>query len=164
MKDSKKKPKKHKHRNFVIFGRGNLGSRRWKVDYDYINELSQEEKNFLNDFTEEYYLANIKKDMETGKYKGRFLKTKEERRKTWYENSVSNRCIMSLNNTNGKVKTQVVNYDSQNNDKVNNLVDLIHSNKNEESSAIAQLDFKAQLKDEKFVRRLTKALKKPQDR
>lgn len=150
MPRAKKKKKTLKYRNYVIYGRGNLGSRRWKVDYDYIKNLTEEEKNFLNDFTEEYYLANFKKDKKTGKYKGRFLKNKEDRRKSWFENSVSNRCVMSLNNTKGKASTQVMNYDNDKGfENKSEVIDKLNIDYKKEDNLIELIEQKAKLRRSK---------------
>lgn len=74
----------------AINKRGRLGSRGWKIDFDYINQLSDKEKEFLNSFTEEYYIANFNHD---GK---KLHKTKEQRREVYRANNASNRCTMSL--------------------------------------------------------------------
>lgn len=74
----------------AISRKGRLGSRGWKIDYDYIGKLTDKEKEFLNSFTEETYLANFNHD---GK---KIHKTKAKQRDIYRNNNASNRCTMSL--------------------------------------------------------------------
>lgn len=130
-------------KNLAINKRGNLGSKRWKIDFDYTHQLNDEEKRFLNDFTEEYYIANFKKKPD-GTYKSRFLKSKKDRRKSWYENNVSNRCVMSLNGVQGKVTTQELKgkFSDRPNANVNEYVDSFVAGKDEiEDTIIDRIDF-----------------------
>lgn len=131
-------------KNLAINKRGNLGSKRWKIDFDYTHQLNEEEKRFLNDFTEEYYIANFKKNGD-GTYKSRFLKSKKARRKSWYENNVSNRCVMSLNGVQGKVTTQELKGKPSDSPHggVNEFIDFFTPNKDEiEDTIIDRIDFK----------------------
>jgi len=131
---TRKEPKKRKRYLNALYKKGNLGSRRWKIDFDYIHKLNDKEKEALNDFIEEYYLANF---AHTGKKK--YHKTKEEKRKIYYENNVSNRCVMSLHNSKGKATTSVA---LTLPDKVNDLVDMRRDKSSYENALVEYLDYK----------------------
>jgi len=151
-------------KNLAINKRGNLGSKRWKIDFDYTHQLNDEEKKFLNDFTEEYYIANFKKTAD-GKYKSRFLKSKEARRKSWYENNVSNRCVMSLSGVRGKVSTKDVATDSKSTeDRVTQYIDFLAPDKSQvEDEIIERIDFTSSpevLERLEQLRKLLRAKKK----
>lgn len=63
------------------------------LDQDYISQLSEEEKQFLSDFNEEYYGANLDfKNLENN----RFHKTKEEKKACTDRNNARNRCIYGI--------------------------------------------------------------------
>ena len=125
------KKKKRKRNLYALYKIGNHGSRRWKNDFDYIDKLSEKEKVFLNDFIEEYYLANFQ---QPGK---KLHKTKEAKRKIYYENNVSNRCVMSLHNCKGAVTTNVAISDPT---KVNELIDMYYDHGNVEEDLATYLD------------------------
>lgn len=63
------------------------------LDQDYISKLSEDEKQFLSDFNEEYYGANLDfKNLENN----RFHKTKEEKKTCTDRNNARNRCIYGI--------------------------------------------------------------------
>lgn len=55
------------------------------TDFDYLEKLSEEELDFLNDFCREYYSAHFKKDGES------LHKTDEEKRDCYGANNARNR-------------------------------------------------------------------------
>lgn len=62
------------------------------MDYDYVDKLSSEEKQWLADFTDEYYNASVGKQSDEGK-NNRFMKSKKEikdctDRNNWKNNDV----------------------------------------------------------------------------
>lgn len=67
----------------------NLRSRADLIDYDYINKLSEEEKKWLSDFTEEYTNANFN---HSGK---KLHKTKLQKRDCYNKNNSRNRDILT---------------------------------------------------------------------
>lgn len=74
----------------------NLKTRQDLIDYDYIDKLSDKEKKFLNQFTEEYTNASFKK----GK---RLLNKKIQSEKDCYDrNNARNRCILTRAKAAGK--------------------------------------------------------------
>jgi len=62
----KKNARKHA-KNPALKPQYNPRKNREYVDYDYINQLSEQEKKWLNDFSDEYYNAAVRcKDRKTG--------------------------------------------------------------------------------------------------
>lgn len=63
----------------------NLKSRTELIDYDYIDKLSEEEKAWLNKFTEEYVNANLdRKNLENNLHKTReLIKDCDKRNNDW---------------------------------------------------------------------------------
>lgn len=73
---------------------------RWEhIDHDYIDQLSNEEKQWLSNFNEEWLSGNFK-------HKGKkFHKTKKEKRACYSRNNSRNRDVMSLYRNTGWVET-----------------------------------------------------------
>lgn len=70
------------------------------MDQDYINELSDKEKQFLSDFNEEYYGANLNfKDLK----KNRFHRTKKDKKACTDRNNARNRCIYGIQRAQGRL-------------------------------------------------------------
>jgi len=83
-------PKKYKKAYTpALYGKGQTGSRRWQIDMDYVNKLSEEERIWLDQFVHEYHLASFKE----GK---KHLHKKKQRKEIYGKNNASNRCITSL--------------------------------------------------------------------
>jgi hypothetical protein len=61
------------------------------IDHDYIEQLSDEEKEWLSNFNEEYISGNFSKG-------DKFHPTKEEKRECYTRNNARNRCIFSISN------------------------------------------------------------------
>jgi predicted PolB exonuclease-like 3'-5' exonuclease len=67
----------------------NLKTRYDLVDYDYLDSLSDKEKEWLNRFTEEYVHANMN-------HKGKVLhRTKKMKKDCYDRNNSRNRCILT---------------------------------------------------------------------
>ena len=84
-----------KKKNHALNKRGKLGGRRWKIDFDYLDKLSEKDKAYLESFVQEEYGNNFNHD-------GKKLNKNKEQRKRVYDNTnSSNRCVLSLD----RVKT-----------------------------------------------------------
>jgi hypothetical protein len=102
------------------------------MDQDYIPKLSNSEKDFLSDFNEEYYGANLDfQNLENN----RFHKTKEEKKACTDRNNARNRCTYGVAKAGGKLDTKLQN-DS---DKPNPKYEL--SSDNPEDALIELIDF-----------------------
>lgn len=67
------------------------------MDYDYLDKLSEKEKEWLNAFTEEYVHANMN-------HKGKKLhKTQKLKRDCYNRNNARNRCIWTRAKASGMV-------------------------------------------------------------
>lgn len=63
------------------------------LDFDYVRELSEEEKAWLSAFSEEYYGANLDfKNLENN----RFHKTQAEKKACTDRNNARNRCVYGI--------------------------------------------------------------------
>jgi hypothetical protein len=70
-------------------------NRREYLDCDYIDKLTDEEKDFLNRFLEETYITNFD-------HKGKkFYKKKAEKKKLYHDNNSRNRCLLSYAKSKG---------------------------------------------------------------
>lgn len=97
MKKRKKITKRSRSRFPALEPQLNLRSRYDLIDYDYVDKLSKEDKEFLNSFTEEYVNANLK-------HKGKKLhKTKKLKKDRYDANNARNRCIMTKAKASGKL-------------------------------------------------------------
>lgn len=77
----------------------NLKTRSDLIDYDYIDKLSDKEKEWLNSFTEEYTCANFN-------HKGKKLhKTKALKKDCYNRNNQRNRCILTKSKASGKLES-----------------------------------------------------------
>lgn len=77
----------------------NLRTRTELIDFDYIDKLSDKEKQWLNKFTEEYVVASFKKERHKNLHKNKKLK------KSIYDaNNARNRCIYTKNKAQGKLE------------------------------------------------------------
>ncbi len=75
----------------------NLKSRYDEIDYDYIHLLNKDEKEWLNNFTEEYVNANFQHKGEA------IMTTKEEKKERYNRNNSRNRCIYTKSKAGGKL-------------------------------------------------------------
>jgi hypothetical protein len=90
---AKKKPKAKIPRNKEKYPGLNVkrmvSNRREYVDYDYVEDLDAKAKDWLNRFTEEYYISNFK-------HKGKLIDGSDEARKeSYHRNNARNRCEYS---------------------------------------------------------------------
>jgi hypothetical protein len=79
----------------------NLKRRKELIDYDYIDKLSDKEKEWLNKFTEEYINASFRKNQAP------LHKTKKLRKNCYDRNNASNRDILTI----AKVTARAVSID-----------------------------------------------------
>lgn len=70
--------------------------RRHYIDQDYINKLSDEEKEFLSKFNDEYYGASLAKVDDLQAREKDFHKTAEERKTCYDRNNACNRDVSSV--------------------------------------------------------------------
>ena len=76
----------------------NLKSRIDLIDYDYINNLDPEAKQWLNDFTEEYINANLN-------HKGKKLhKSKSQKKDCYDRNNARNRDVLTKLKASGRIE------------------------------------------------------------
>lgn len=93
----KKKSRRGNIKNPALKVQYNLKSRTDLIDYDYISSLNEEERAYLNSFTEEYINANFKHD-------GKKIHTKKEHELDSYNrNNSRNRCIFTKSKASGSM-------------------------------------------------------------
>jgi hypothetical protein len=105
------------------------------IDYDYLNKLSPEEKEWLNKFSEEYNSASFKKSKK-GNYSTKNLhRTKKLRKECYDRNNSRNRDIFSITKANDMLKEA---------DKLNTYLEekSIRNATQVEDDIIAIIDFK----------------------
>jgi hypothetical protein len=95
-KQKKKRNKRNQMKYPALDPSVNLKTRSELIDYDYIDKLSDEEKDWLNRFTTEYINASFKHE---GK---KIMKTKEKKRKAYKANNARNRCIWTKAKASGQ--------------------------------------------------------------
>jgi hypothetical protein len=80
-------------------------TRREFIDYDYVNQLSKEERDFLAKFTDEYYGGAVKKgDAEALHYSDDKKEYDKLRKDCYNRNNEIGRCQYNLSKTTGKMK------------------------------------------------------------
>lgn len=92
----KKKPTRRSGERFPGLVQAVNPRTRWElIDHDYINQLSDEEKQWLSNFNEEYLSGNFN-------HKGKkFHKTKKQKRDCYNRNNSRNRDVFTLYRTHG---------------------------------------------------------------
>ena len=95
----KKQSKRSREKYPALKPEFNLKTRYELIDYDYINKLSEDEKKWLNKFTEEYTNASL----DTKNPKKNLHKTKKLRKDCYDRNNARNRCILTKANATGIV-------------------------------------------------------------
>jgi len=94
----KKRTKRSKEKFPALKPHLNLKTRYELIDYDYIEQLSEEEKAWLNKFTEEYINASLdRKNLKKNLHKTKKLKKDCDDR-----NNSRNRCILTRAKAQGK--------------------------------------------------------------
>jgi hypothetical protein len=64
----------------------------WKIDHDFKDKLNDKEKEFYNNFLEEFYGANFN-------HEGKIInKGKAKRKKSYDNNNSANRCVVTKGN------------------------------------------------------------------
>lgn len=105
------------------------------MDYDYIDELSEEEKQFLDDFNKEYYCASVGKQADEGK-NNRFIKGKEDVKDRTDQNNKRNNDMYG--NVRNKVgATKLLNY----NDSLNVVESFLSKEVNSNALEDALIDY-----------------------
>lgn len=112
MEEKKKRNRRNRTKYPALKRNLNLKTRYDLIDYDYIDQLSDKEKEFLNNFTEEEIHANMK-------HKGELLNTTKEAQKACYDrNNARNRCLL----TKVKARNMLVELEEAK-EEVNNIED-----------------------------------------
>lgn len=96
-KNKKPKTKRSEEKYPALKPELNLKTRYDLIDYDYLDQLSEKEKDWLNRFTEEY--TNAKYDHEGP----RIQKKKKERLDSYNRNNYRNRDILTKSKASGKL-------------------------------------------------------------
>jgi len=78
----------------------NLRMRAELIDYDYVDKLSEKEKKWLNDFTEEEVIAAVDKDPK----KNRFNRTRKKVKECYDRNNARNRDVVTRQKAGKKLK------------------------------------------------------------
>jgi len=136
----KKATKRSKEKYPALQPRVNSRIRQEYIDYDYVDELSDEEKQWLNDFTEEFTNAVVGKQSEAEN--NRFHNTAELVKDCTDRNNAQNRCLY------GRVRnrvaaTKLLNYE----DVINMVEDQLSREINPEEVEDAFIEYL----DEEFV-------------
>lgn len=94
MADKKSKKRRSKIKNASLVKKYNSKLRQEYLDYDYLEQLSEEELEFLNDFTSEWLNASV--PSQKNARKARFHKTKKLVKDCTDRNNARNRCMYGL--------------------------------------------------------------------
>ena len=84
-KKPKRKPKRERWPS--LNAKRQVYNRKEYLDYDYLNALTDEQKDLLNKFSSEYYMASFKKDPEQ--------RLNKDTKKSYDANNARNRCMLS---------------------------------------------------------------------
>jgi len=102
------------HKNLSLPIRADL------IDQDYIDKLTDKEKQWLNNFNEEWVNCNIRKD------KARFHKSKKDRKIINDMNNARNRDVFSRHQARGTLKSESeILHEKPNYEVENNLIEKI---------------------------------------
>lgn len=97
MRKKKKNPKRYKAKYPGLTKRFNSRTKHEYIDFDYVDKLTEDEKEWLNNFNEEYLGGNFQ-------HSGKQLhKTKAAKRDCYNRNNARNRCAYSIAKARGKV-------------------------------------------------------------
>lgn len=92
----KKPTRRSKEKYPALIPHLNLRTRFEEIDYDYVNQLSDEEKEWLNRFTEEYTNASFK-------HKNRIHKKKKDELGAYKRNNDRNNDVLTRAKASGKI-------------------------------------------------------------
>ncbi len=98
MKKQKKITRRSQEKYPALIPHLNLKTRFELIDYDYVDELSEEEKEWLNKFTEEYVNANL----DSKNLKKNLHKSKKLKKDCYDRNNSRNRDILTRAKAQGK--------------------------------------------------------------
>lgn len=90
----KKNAKNSKDAYPALNKKKNLRRRAKQLDYDYLNKLSPEELQWLNDFTEEYTHVNLKQD--NARKKNNILDIEKDKKELYHKNYSQQNDIQTL--------------------------------------------------------------------
>lgn len=93
---------------------------------DYVSSLSEEEKDWLNDFYEEYYGANL--DFKNLK-NNRFHRTKKDKKACTDRNNARNRCMYGIARASNKINNSETIDDGVADSSEDSMIALIDSKK-----------------------------------
>lgn len=145
MKSKKTKRSRTKYPALTL--RVNSRVRQDRIDFDYLDKLSEEELTWLNKFMEEENGASFKNDGTD------FNKTKEERKKIYDANNRNNRDQYGL--TKAKVaNTKLLNYDTN----LNMIEEELGRDNNPRSMETAYVDFIEHKQIEDFLKEYDSAM------
>lgn len=131
----KKKTKRSKQKFPTLIPKYNSRVRQEYLDYDYIDELSEEEKQYLDDFNKEWYCASVGKQADEGK-NNRFTKGKAAVKERTDENNRRNNDLYG--NVRNKVgATKILNY----NENLNMVEDQLSRDVNPSNMEDALIEF-----------------------
>jgi hypothetical protein len=97
----KKKTKRSREKYPALKPELNLKTRSELIDYDYIDKLSEKDKKWLNQFTEEYTNASLN----TKNSRKNLHKTKKLKKDCYDRNNARNRCILTRANATGMIES-----------------------------------------------------------
>lgn len=113
-----------------------MSNRREYIDYDYIDKLDAEQKDYLNQFTKEHHIASFKKDPEK--------RISKDTKLSYDANNARNRCMLSKARSTGllddsptqqyldsKVDEQATPYTAKTEDFLVNSIGYINNADNE---------------------------------
>lgn len=98
MEEKKKKNRRSQNKYPALDPTLNLKSRSHLADYDYLDKLSDEEKQWLNDFSEGHNNANMTEGAK------KIFKTDKEKKDCFNSNNARNRCILTRSHAGGTLR------------------------------------------------------------
>ncbi len=129
-----KKNKRNQHKYPTLVREVNSRVRQEYMDYDYVNQLSDGEKQWLDDFNKEYYCANVGRQADEGK-DNRFIKGRDQvKERTDANNKRNNDLYGNIRNKVGA--TKLLNYD----DAIG-IIDDMSSNRDPDQMEDALIEF-----------------------
>ncbi len=144
---STKKPKRSNVRHAALDKKYTTRVRQELIDYDYLDQLSIEEKDWLNKFTDEYINASFKRDETDIQPYEKYGKDSNDR------NNARNRCLYtSLKNRGNRNNKNLLDYDwIVANDTRNSLENKLNEGINPANLENAYVDFLEEKEIESFM-------------